>query len=136
MGFPTMRGSSSPGKDALGFTLIELMIVMSIIAMLLTIALPEYFHGLQRGKEATLKQDLSIMRSALDKYVGDKGVYPQTLADLATNRYLRAIPVDPMTERNDTWVTVPPPPPQQGGVFDVKSGAEGVTLDGVPYNQL
>lgn len=131
-----MPGSSSLAKSLRGFTLIELMIVMSIIALLLTIALPEYFHGLQRSKEAILKQDLSVMRSALDKYVGDKGVYPQNLGELATNRYLRAVPVDPITERDDTWTIVPPPPPQQGGVFDVKSGAAGVTLDGVPYNQL
>jgi general secretion pathway protein G len=112
------------------------MIVMAIIAMLITIALPQYFYGLQRGKEATLKQDLTVMRSALDKYFGDKGVYPQNLGDLVTNRYIRAIPVDPITERNDTWIIVPPQPPQQGGVFDLKSGAEGVTHDGVAYNQL
>ena len=127
-----MRGN----RHSRGFTLIELVIVMAIIALLLTIALPQYYHGLQQAKDAALKQDLSAMRDALDKFYGDKGAYPQTLDALVSERFLRAIPADPITERIDTWIVVPPPSPLQGGVYDVHSGAEGVTVAGVPYGQL
>lgn len=119
-----------------GFTLIELVIVLAIVAILLTIALPRYFSGLQRAKEATLRHDLSVMRDALDKFYGDRGAYPQALADLVTGRYIRAVPADPLTESPDTWVIVPPPAGQPGAIFDIRSGAQGVALDGVPYNQL
>lgn len=117
-----------------GFTLVELMVVMAIIASLLTLALPRYYRSVERSREAVLKQDLHIMRDAIDKYVADRGRYPQTLDELAEKRYLRRIPPDPITDRADTWVTVPPP---QGdvveGVYDVRSGAPGVGLDGEPY---
>ena len=118
------------------FTIIELMIVMAMISLLLTIALPRYFEGLQRSKEAVLKEDLHVMRDALDKYYSDKGAYPKLLEDLVANKYIRSIPVDPLTEKNDTWVIVPPSDLLQGGVFDVHSGAEGETSGGLPYAQL
>ena len=96
-----------------GFTLIELIVVMVIIALLLTIAVPHYFTGLQRSKEAALRQDLSVMRDALDKFHADRGVYPETLNELVTQRYLRRIPEDPLTESAESWIVVAPPQPSK-----------------------
>lgn len=117
-----------------GFTLIELLVVMSVIATLLTIALPRYFQHLDRAREVTLKESLAVMREAIDKYQGDNGRYPDSLDDLVGKRYLRKVPVDPLTEASDTWVLVPPPgEPGSRQVWDVKSGAEGQGLDGSDY---
>ena len=120
--------------DTPGFTLIELLVVMAIIATLLTIAVPRYFASVEKSKEAVLRTDLNVMREAIDKYYGDKGNYPDSLDDLVTRRYLRALPKDPITDSNATWVVVPPPDETiKGSVHDVKSGAEGNALDGTPY---
>ena len=117
-----------------GFTLMELMVVMAIIASLLTLALPRYFHSVERSREAVLKQDLTIMRDAIDKFMADRGRYPLTLEELAEKRYLRKVPPDPITESTTTWVTVPPPDGvSREGVYDVRSGAPGNSLDGEPY---
>lgn len=117
-----------------GFTLIELLVVMAVIATLLTIALPRYFQHLDRAREVTLKESLAVMREAIDKYQGDTGRYPETLDELVAKRYLRKLPVDPLTEVADTWVLVPPPDePGSRRVWDVKSGAEGQGLDGTDY---
>lgn len=115
------------------FTLIELLVVMAIVAVLLTLAAPRYFTTVQKSKEAVLKQNLSIMREALDKYYGDKGAYPASLRALVEEKYLRATPVDPITGSSGSWVTVNDDDPDTGGVFDVRSGAVGVGRDGVPY---
>jgi general secretion pathway protein G len=117
-----------------GFTLIELLVVMAIIAMLLSLALPRYFHSVQRSKETVLRHDLSAMRDAIDKYFADTGVYPAGLDDLVQKRYLRKLPPDPVTESSTTWVAVPPPDNGKGGVYDVKSGARGTALDGTTYS--
>ena len=121
-----------------GFTLIELLVVMAIIATLLSVALPRYFGSVERAKETTLKQSLSVMRDALDKYRADHGQYPERLEDLATQKYLREVPVDPITGERGTWVLVPPPdgPGVKGGVYDVQSGAQGKTTDGKEYSSL
>jgi general secretion pathway protein G len=117
-----------------GFTLIELMVVMAIIAVLLTIAAPRYFSHLERAREATLRQTLSVVRDAIDKFHGDTSAYPESLDDLAKKRYLRAVPVDPITDSSETWVLIPPPPANGAGlVWDIKSGAEGSALDGSAY---
>lgn len=116
-----------------GFTLIELLVVMSIVALLLSIAVPRYFSSTDRAREAVLKQNLAEMRGAIDKYYGDRGRYPAALEDLAAQRYLRRIPPDPITDTDTTWVTVPPQNADQGGVFDVKSGAPGEAMDGSKY---
>lgn len=116
-----------------GFTLIELLIVMAVIALLLTIAVPRYFQSVERSKEAVLKQDLATLRDAIDKHYGDTGKYPEALEDLVTKKYLRNIPVDPITGSAGTWVTVPPEDSTKGGVYDVKSGAPGNGQDGTPY---
>jgi general secretion pathway protein G len=115
-----------------GFTLIELIIVMAILALLISIAVPRYFVHIERAKEATLKQDLNVMRDAIDKFYGDKGRYPDALEELAEQRYIRNVPVDPITESNATWDVVAPPPETEakGNVYDVKSGAQGAASDG------
>jgi general secretion pathway protein G len=116
-----------------GFTLLELLVVMAIIATLLTIAVPRYFRSLQRSREAVLMQDLTTLRESIDKFYGDTGKYPQTLAVLVEKRYLRSIPVDPIARTADKWVPVNADDPEDGGVKDVHSGAEGVGENGVPY---
>ena len=117
-----------------GFTLIELLVVLAIIATLLTIAVPRYYASLDRSKEAVLKENLYQLRDAIGKYYGDKGKYPETLEALATDKYLRKVPLDPITESATTWQVVPPEDPQKGGVFDVKSGAPGKGLDGTEFS--
>jgi len=116
-----------------GFTLLELLVVMAIIATLLTIAVPRYFRSLQRSREAVLMQDLTTLRESIDKFYGDTGKYPQTLAVLVEKRYLRSIPVDPIARAADKWVLVNADDPEDNGVKDVHSGAEGVGENGVPY---
>lgn len=116
-----------------GFTLIELLVVLAVIATLLSIALPRYFSSLEKSREAVLRQDLALLRDTLDKYYGDKGKYPDALEELVSNKYLRSVPVDPMTDSSETWVSIPPEQPDMGGVYDVKSGAEGVARDGTEY---
>ena len=116
-----------------GFTLIELLVVMAIIATLLSIAVPRYFHSVDKSKEAILMQDLQVMRDAIDKFYGDNGKYPDTLDDLVKKKYLRKLPPDPITESTATWVTTPPDDPTKGGVYDLHSGAPGNGKDGTPY---
>jgi len=116
-----------------GFTLIELLVVMAIIGTLLTIATPRYFHSLERSKEAVLKQDLTTLRESIDKFYGDTGKYPPTLAVLVERHYLRSIPVDPIVKAADKWVVVNADDPEDNGIKDVKSGAEGTGENGVPY---
>ena len=117
-----------------GFTLIELMVVMAIIAVLLTIAAPRYFDHLDRAKEATLRQTLAVVRDAIDKFHGDTATYPESIDDLVARRYLRAVPVDPITDSAQTWVLLPPPAANGSGkLWDLKSGAEGNSAAGTPY---
>jgi general secretion pathway protein G len=116
-----------------GFTLIELLVVMAIIATLLTIAVPRYFRSIQRSREAILKQDLTTLRESIDKFYGDTGKYPQTLAALVEKHYLRGIPVDPIAKAADKWIVVNSDDPDDNGVKDVKSGAEGMGENGVPF---
>ena len=116
-----------------GFTLIELLVVLVIIATLLTIAVPRYFSSLEKSREAVLQQNLALLRETLDKYYGDQGRYPDALDELVNSKYLRSVPVDPMTDSNATWVSIPPDQPEMGGVYDVKSGAQGVARDGTEY---
>lgn len=106
---------------------------MAIIATLLALAVPRYFGSVDKAREATLKENLAVMRDAIDKYYGDKAKYPDTLATLVGEKYLRRLPPDPITESAETWVEVPPEDTSLSGVYDVKSGAEGVGRDGTPY---
>lgn len=106
-----------------GFTLIELVVVLAILALLLTIAVPKYLHTVDNGRQAVQRQNIAAMRDAIDKFRGDQGRYPETLDELVNARYLRAVPVDPATERND-WTVVAPPDENQVGVYDVRSSAK------------
>ena len=133
---PMLKAWIERHPRAAGFTLIELVIVMAIIALLVTLAAPRYFKSLERSKETVLRSNLATMRDALDKYYGDNGKYPDTLEKLVEKKYLRSMPVDPITESSTTWTTVPPDQPEKGGVFDIHSGAEGSTSDGVPFKDL
>jgi general secretion pathway protein G len=116
-----------------GFTLIELLVVMAIIATLLTVAVPRYFRSVERSREAVLLQDLTTLRESIDRFYGDTGKYPQTLAVLVEKRYLRRIPVDPIARTADKWIVVNSDEPEDDGVKDVRSGAEGIGENGVPY---
>ncbi|MDB5903569.1 MAG: type secretion system, GspG-like protein 2 [Betaproteobacteria bacterium] len=118
---------------ARGFTLIELLVVLAIIATLLTIALPRYFSSVEKSKEAVLRENLYVTRDAIGKYYSDKGKYPESLEALVTDKYLRGIPMDPVTDSTATWVVVPPEDPKKGAVYDVKSGAPGKASDGTLF---
>jgi general secretion pathway protein G len=119
------------GKN--GFTLIELLVVMAIIATLLTIALPRYFHSVEKSREAVLRQNLSLTREVLEKYYADHGRYPDTLDELVSRKYLRSLPQDPFTGDATAWVIVPPDSADKGGVYDIRSGAPGKARDGTAY---
>ncbi len=121
-------------QRATGFTLIELLVVMVIIAILVSIAAPRYFNSVEKSKETVLRQDLSVMRDAIDKYYSDNDKYPDSLEDLVTKKYLRKLPVDPITDNATTWIVVPPSDLDKGGVFDLHSGAPGNGRDGTPYS--
>ena len=130
-------------KSRRGFTLIELMIVLTIVGILASISAPSYQWGLVRAREAVLREDLYMMRSTIDQYYADQGKYPETLQELVENKnkYLREIPKDPFTKSNETWVVAAPPPSESaeeesaGGVYDVHSGSTKVGSNGVPYNE-
>ena len=108
-----------------GFTLVELMVVLTVIALLLSVVVPDYVGRLKRAEEAVLKENLMLMRDALDKHYADAGKYPRSLDELVAKRYLRSIPPDPFTQSPATWVAVPPSDPNRGGVYDVRSTAKG-----------
>jgi general secretion pathway protein G len=123
-------------KPMRGFTLIELLVVMAIIGTLLTIAVPRYFHSMERSKEAVLHQNLALTRQALDKYFGDNGKYPDSLDDLVAKKYLRTLPYDPIMESSSTWLIIAPDTtdtPDKGAVYDIKSGAPGKALNESEY---
>jgi len=117
-----------------GFTLIELLVVLAIIATLLTLAVPRYYSSVDKSKEAVLKENLYQMRDAIGKYYADRGKYPESLQALATDKYLRSVPLDPVTDSAATWIVLAPEDPQKGGVYDVKSGAPGKALDGSEFS--
>jgi general secretion pathway protein G len=125
-------------QDA-GFTLMELMIVMAIVAILATLAVPSFKGSLRRAREAVLKEDLQVMRAAIDSYTMDKQKGPQTLDDLIQDGYLRSIPEDPMTRSKDTWVTetsdeLTSVDQTDPGITDVHSGSQDTGSDGQPYS--
>ena len=136
VGIGTIRGRK---RGEGGFTLVELMIVMAIIMILATIAIPIYVRTLQRAKEATLREDLHTMRTAIDSYTIDKEKAPDSLDDLVQAGYLKSIPVDPITSSNQTWITgmsdtMTDINETQGGLDDVHSGSQALASDGTTYN--
>jgi general secretion pathway protein G len=144
-----MVSGRSRRRRAAGFTLLELLIVMTVIGILATIAIPSLVQYPIRAKEAVLKTNLREIRSNLEKYYADKGRYPATLEEL-TPRYLKQLPVDPFTKKSTTWVPIFEDPDEEGagpvpgegenesenapGILDVRSGATGKSLDGEPYS--
>lgn len=122
-----------------GFTLIELMIVISIILILMGVAIPNYQQSVLHAKESVLRQDLKVMRDAIDQYTLDKEKAPQSLQDLVAANYLKEIPKDPVTGSNDTWQTVQEDTlmaidQQEPGIDDVHSGSQALASDGTAYN--
>ena len=128
--------ASRPVCDRRGFTLIELLVVLAIVSLLLTLAAPRYFHSIDTSKEVVLIENLRIVRETIDKFYGDTGRYPDSVEELVERRYLRSLPFDPMTESTTTWTLVPPGSGAVGKVYDIKSGAEGLTRDGKPFKDL
>ena len=132
------RGTPVRSLRTAGFTLMEMMIVMVLIVILAGIGLSVYGNSVQRAKEATLKEDLFRMRDAIDQYYADKNKYPSGLEDLVSEKYLRAVPVDPFTTSTDTWQTTtsepdPSNPSLETGISNVKSGSDQTGLDGTRY---
>src|SRR5581483_9960004 len=123
------RGATAAGG---GFTLIELLIVMAIIGTLLSIAVPRYFHSLQHARETVLRQDLAILREAIDKHYADRNEYPATLLDLVDRRYIRSVPVDPFPKGADSWTLILSEDPDHEGIRDLHSGAADVASDATP----
>jgi general secretion pathway protein G len=116
-----------------GFTLIELLVVLGIVALMLTLAVPRYFPSIDKSKEVVLADNLRNMRNVIDQYYGDTGRYPDSLEQLVEKKYLRALPVDPITDSEPTWVIIPPEDGAKGGVYNIKSGAPGNDRSGKPY---
>ena len=119
-----------------GFSLIELIVVIAIIAMLLVVALPRYQASIDRAELVALKTNLRALRDSIDRYEEDKGEYPESLQQLIESRYLKSIPVDPVTDSAQTWVIVEDTIDDKSGVVDVRSGAKGATSLGVVYAEL
>lgn len=117
-----------------GFTLVEILIVMAMIGLLLAIALPRYFGSLEHSKEVVLKENLLLMRETLDRYYADRGHFPDSLDVLVEERYLRDVPVDPLTGRADSWVPENSTDQQKPGIANVRSGAPGTARDGSRYD--
>lgn len=125
-----------PLKPERGFTLIELLVVLAIVATLATLALPQYFQSIDTAKETVLVQNLRILRETVDKFYSDTGRYPNSLDELVEKKYLRTLPVDPITESTGTWVLIAPSDSAKGSVYDIRSGAPGNTRDGIPFEAL
>jgi general secretion pathway protein G len=122
-----------------GFTLVELLVVISLISILAAMGLVQYKNSILRTQESVLKTDLFRVRDAIDQYYADKGKYPASLDALVSDGYLRKIPEDPVTKSTDTWQTIPAEadpnnPSSEPGIYDIKSGAQGTALDGTNYS--
>lgn len=130
-----MSSSDTPANPHRGFTLIELIVVLAIIALLASIVAPRYVRTVDNAREASMRTSLNVMRDAIDKYVGDKGRYPDSLDELVKMGYIRQIPEDPVTGRRDSWQMLPPPADVRmaGNMADVRSGASGQGQNGVPF---
>lgn len=115
------------------FTLIELLVVLGIVALLLTLAVPRFFPSIDSTRETILEENLRNTRAVIDQFRADTGRYPESLEELVEKKYLRALPMDPITESRETWVVEPPQEEEQGEVGDIRSGAPGKDRKGMPY---
>jgi len=127
------RFAQEPSRGRSGFTLIELLVVLAIVAVMLTLAIPRYFNQVEASKETVLRENLRQTRNVLDQFHADTGRYPDSLQELVDRRYLRSLPVDPITESTDTWVLLPPPEDYKGAVFDLHSPSDALGKNGKPY---
>ena len=116
-----------------GFTLIELLVVLAIVALLLTLAVPRYLPRIDGAKETILADNLRNTREVIDQFYSDTGRYPDSLEQLVEKKYLRSVPVDPVTDSTGTWIVVPPEDGAKGAVYSIKSGAPGNDRSGKPY---
>lgn len=128
---PAASGWPTPAQQ--GFTLVELLVVMAILALLLSIAAPRYFSSVTKAQEVVLRTDLRLLREGIDKYRADAGRWPDSLQRLVDQRYIRAIPVDPITDTAASWLALPHPDGTTPGVYDVRSGATGEASDGSSF---
>jgi general secretion pathway protein G len=129
-----MARNTRTGKNReKGFTLIELLVVLAIIAMLAGIAAPVYFSSIPKSKESALKEDLVVLRKAIDDFYSDNNKYPQDLNELVSGKYIRAIPKDPITDSDGTWIVINDDADDGGGISDIKSGAAGKSANGDNY---
>jgi len=117
-----------------GFTLIELLVVLAIVALLLTLAVPRYFPTIDKTKETILADNLRNTREVIDQFYADRGRYPDSIEQLVEKKYLRSMPIDPITESSTTWIVVPPEDATKGNVYSIKSGAPGNDKHGKPYS--
>ncbi len=122
-------------RNQKGFTLIEMMIVLAIMSILATIATPNMQRYIVRAREASLRETLFVFRDVIDQHYSDQGKYPGSLQELVKMKYIRSIPTDPITGSSSTWIVTPPEGEEKGGVYDVHSGSDRVSLDGEPYNE-
>ena len=123
-------------RRAAGFTLIELLVVLAIIASLLTLSVPRYFGSLAKASETVLAENLRLLRETLDRFYGDTGQYPDSLEQLVEKKYLRELPVDPITESTQTWILIAPEAGIKGKVYNVRSSAPGSNRDGKRFGDL
>jgi len=130
---PHTRIGKPATQGTVGFTLIELMVVVTIVGILATLAVPSYHYSAKKAREAALRQDLFTMRDVLDQHRADRGKYPDSLEALVAVGYLRSIPIDPFTKSANTWQEIQEP--SEGGIYDVFSGSDLVGTRGGPYNQ-
>ena len=133
-----MKKPGSKWARARGFTLIEVLVVLTLIVVLASMGMTQYRNSVTRAEEAVLKENLFRMNDAIDQYYADKNKWPSDLADLASSGYIREIPIDPLTKSKDTWTTTqaepdPNNPASQTGIYSVKSGSDRTALDGTRY---
>jgi len=133
----TMRRARSPihsPRTRTGFTLIELLVVLAIVALLLTVSVPRYFNSIDTAKETVLIENLRVTRESIDKFYGDTGRFPNSLEELVERKYLRSLPIDPISSAR--WLIIAPGDNDRGLVYNIKSTSVGRTKDGKLFSQL